>query len=341
MSPPGKSTTNLQENFFPSNFFIKCLFRDENFKKHIKQIEENKLSNKFESINSIIDVQLSEIIKEIIGGFRNEDDDKDEAMCCRNVNYYFDLLYAIIKSPGQVSNDNTNNLISQILQKWNNVPKVNDKDKCKRETDIDSICKRSILKHLHDLKLDKMIIKTSLDEYNNYLYKQWEKIIAYISRYYDNLYIKIENDFMGIIEPYSHFLQSSDFICDTELDAISIDDITISTNWDNLMNSVSLEKFTSKGIDKGCYNKNYIEILKIKASNIQRINNILSSGIAIFGFILILVLIRRFTPLRSSLRGCTKKKVEIDENMSEEEMSELYDDSENERTFISYHSVSH
>ncbi|SBT57655.1 hypothetical protein POVWA1_082930 [Plasmodium ovale wallikeri] len=107
------------------------------------------------------------------------------------------------------------------------------------------------------------------------------------------------------------------------------------------MNSVSLEKFTPKGTDKGCYNKNYIEILKIKASNIQRINNILSSGIIILGLSLILVLICRFTPLRSLLGGCTKKNVEEDENMNEEVMSELYDDSENERTFISYHSVSH
>ncbi|SBT58388.1 hypothetical protein POVWA1_087310 [Plasmodium ovale wallikeri] len=107
------------------------------------------------------------------------------------------------------------------------------------------------------------------------------------------------------------------------------------------MNSISLEKFTTTDYEKGCYNKNYIEMLKIKTSSIQRINNILSSGIIILGLSLILILIFRFTPLRSSLRGCMKKKVEEDENMNEEVMSELYDDSENERTFISYHSVSH
>ncbi|SBT00453.1 PIR Superfamily Protein, partial [Plasmodium ovale curtisi] len=100
-------------------------------------------------------------------------------------------------------------------------------------------------------------------------------------------------------------------------------------------------KFKTIDPEKGCYNKNYIEILKIKASNIQRINNILSSGIIILGLSLILVLIFRFSPLRSLLRGCTKMKVEVDENMNEEIESELYDDSENERTSISYHSVSH
>ncbi|SBT59287.1 PIR Superfamily Protein [Plasmodium ovale wallikeri] len=337
MSPPGKSATNFPEKFLPSNYFIKFLFGDKNFENHIKEIEENKSSNNTANIISIINNKFQEILQDIRIGFSED----EEVRCCVNINYYFDLLYSIIKSPGELSNANTNILISEIFQKWNEVPQVNDKDKCKRETDLDSICKRSVLKHLHDLKWDKKIIKTSSEEYNNYLHKQWEKIIAYISRYYDNLYIKIENNFMGIIDKYSDFLNSPDIICDTELDDISIDDITISTNWDSLMSSISLEKFTSNGPEKGCYNKNYIEILKIKASNIQRINNILSSGIIILGLSLILVLIFRFTPLRSSLRGCTKKKVEEDENMNEEVMSELYDDSENERTFISYHSVSH
>ncbi|SBT72290.1 hypothetical protein POWCR01_000026300 [Plasmodium ovale] len=89
---------------------------------------------------------------------------------------------------------------------------------------------------------------------------------------------------MGIIEQYSDFLNSPDFICDTELDAISTDDIKISTNWDSLMNTISLEKFTNKYYEKGCYNKNYIEILKNKASSIQRINHILSQELQFWDF---------------------------------------------------------
>ncbi|SBS89792.1 hypothetical protein POVCU2_0057270, partial [Plasmodium ovale curtisi] len=260
MSPPEKRTTKLPENVLPSNFFINCLFGDEKFENHIKQIEENKSSDKFKSIIPIIDAQLGQIIDEIKGGFRSNDEDR----CCRNVNYYFDLLYAIIKSPSKLSNDNTNKLINEILQKWNKVPQVNDKDKCKRETDLDSICKRSILKHIHDLKLDKMFIKTFSEEYRSYLSKQWEKIIEYTSRYYDNLYIKIENDFIGIIEPYNIFLESSDPICDIDLNDLSTEDIKISTNLEILMNSISLKKFTTnKDYVKGCYNKNYIDMLKI------------------------------------------------------------------------------
>ncbi|SBS98886.1 PIR Superfamily Protein [Plasmodium ovale curtisi] len=304
---------------------------------HISKIEENKLSDNFDSIISIIDAQLGQIIQKIKDGFISNDEDR----CCRNVNYYFDLLYAIIKSPGQLSNDNTNNLISEIFQKWNKVPQINDTDKCKRETDLDSIRKRSILKHLYDLKLDKKFIKPFSEEYNNYLRKIWEKIIAYTNRYYYNLYIKIENDFIGIIDSYSNFLNSPDPICEIDLDDLSAEDIKMSTNWESLMNSISLKKFTFKEYEKGCYNKNYIDMLKIKASSIQRINNILSAGIAILGFSLILVFLYRFSPLGSLLRGCTKKKAEVNENINEEVISELYDDSENERSYVSYHTVPH
>ncbi|SBT59226.1 PIR Superfamily Protein [Plasmodium ovale wallikeri] len=326
----------FNETNLDSSLFIQSLYRDKNFEKHIKQIETNISGNDTVGIISTIDKQFNQIYKEIPDAYTTD----EESKCCRNINYYVDLLYSIIKSPGKPSNVKLNNVIAEIEKKWEKVPKISDINKCKGKTDLDSIRIRCILKHLQDLKNDKNFILSFPEGYEKYLREKWKNIIGYINPY-NNLYIKIENNFMGIIEQYSSFLESSDFICNTELDAINIDDITISTNWDNLMNSISLEKFKTKDPEKGCYNKNYIEILKIKASSIQRINNILSSGIIILGLSLILILIFRFTPLRSLLRGYTKKRVEEDENMNEEVMSELYDDSENERTFISYHSVSH
>ncbi|SBT73315.1 hypothetical protein, conserved [Plasmodium ovale] len=326
----------FKEEVLPSSLFIESLYRENNFKNHIQQIETNISRDNSTGIISSIDGQFNKIYEEIPGSYNNEEENR----CCRDINYYFDLLYSIIKSSDKLSDVNLNNVITKIKQEWEKVPKIIDKEKCKGKTDINSMRIRCILKHLQDLKNDKNFILSFQQGYEEYLGKKWKNIMGYINPH-DNLYIKIENNFMGIIDKYSDFLNSPDLICDTELDSISIDDITISTNWDNLMNSISLEKFKTKGPEKACYNKNYIEILKNKASSIQRINHILSSGIAILGLFLILVLICRFTPLRSFLRGCTKKKVEEDENMNEEVMSELYDDSENERTFISYHSVSH
>ncbi|SBT83767.1 PIR protein [Plasmodium ovale] len=329
-------TRAFDETDLGSNLFIQTLYEEKNFEQHIKEIEAKISDNDSDGIISTVDEQLKKIYKEITDNYSVDEDSK----CCRNINYYFDLLYSIIKSSDKPSDVNFNNVITQIEKKWENVPNISDINTCKRETDLDSIRIRCILKHLQDLKIDKNFILSFPQDYKTYLRKKWDKIIKYINPN-NKLYIKIENDFMGIIEQYNNFLESSDLICNTKLDDISIDDITISTNWDSLMNSISLEKFTNNDYEKGCYNKNYIKILKNKASSIQRINNILSSGIAILGFFLILVLLCRFSPLRSFLRGCTKKKVEVDENMNEEVVSELYDDSENERTSISYHSVFH
>ncbi|SBT55774.1 unspecified product [Plasmodium ovale wallikeri] len=330
------STRAFDETILDSNLFIKSLYRKNNFKNHIQQIETNISGNDSAGIISTIDGQFNQIYDEIPRAYTKD----EESKCCRDINYYFDLLYSIIKSSSELSKGDLNKVIAQIEKKWDNVPSISDKKKCKGETDLDSIRIRCILKHLQDLKNDKKIILSFQQGYEEYLSEKWKNIIGYINPY-NNLYIKIENNFMGIIEKYNNFLNSPHIICDTELDDISLDDITISTNWDSLMSSISLEKFSTKNPEKGCYNKNYIEILKNKASSIQRINNILSSAIIILGLSLILVLIFRFSPLRSLPRGCTKKKVEEDENMNEEVMSELYDDSENERTFISYHSVSH
>ncbi|SBT54657.1 hypothetical protein POVWA1_066720 [Plasmodium ovale wallikeri] len=290
METSGLPTRVFEEKVLRSNFFIQSLYRDNNFKSHIREIEAKKSSNNSKEIISKINEQFDEIIQEIERGFH---DDDDEAMCCRNINYYFDVLYAIINSQGERSKDISNDLIGHIKQKWEQVPKISDRNKCKGKIDLDSICKRSIVKHLHDLKIDKDSILSFVQEYSRYLGEKWGKIIAYTSTYYDKLYVKIENDFTGIIVKYSDFLNSPDFICNTDLDDLSTDDITISTDWQSLMNSISLEKFTVKEYEKGCYNKNYIDMLKMKASSIQRINNILSSGIAILGFSLILVFLYR------------------------------------------------
>ncbi|SBS93809.1 PIR Superfamily Protein [Plasmodium ovale curtisi] len=328
-------TRDFDEAVLGSNYFIQTLYEENNFKNHIQKIETNILSNDSAGIISTIEEQFNKIDTDITDKYSID----QESKCCRNINYYFDLLYSIIKSTDKLTNVNLNKVIAQIEQKWEKVPNISDINICKRETDLDSIRRRCIIKHLQDLKIDKNFISSFPDDYKNYLGEKWSKIIRYINPN-NKLYIKIENDFMGIIEQYNNFLESSDLICNTKLDDISTNDIKISTNLESLMNSISLEKFTNYDYEKGCYNKNYIKILKNKASSIQRINNILSSGIAILGFFVILVLICRFSPLRSLLRGCTKMKVEVDEHMNEV-VSELYDDSENERTSISYHSVSH
>ncbi|SBT55284.1 PIR Superfamily Protein [Plasmodium ovale wallikeri] len=317
----------------PSVMFLKFLYENNVIQKINNKIENISDSN-YREIISIIEGEFENIREEIEDTFRN-----DHALCCRNFNYYFDLLNATIKSANVFSKDIQDNIMAKVEQQWVNVLKVKNVNECTKEIDLDSIRKRCILKHLHDSVDDKEFILSFLENYKEYLKGKWDKIIYFTNEYDDKLYIKIENDFMGIIDKYSNFLMSSDYICDAKLVELSIDDITISSDMNTLTNAISLEKFTNNNYDKGCYNKLYIDMLKHKTSKIQRINNFLSLGILLLGFSLILIFLYRFSPLRNLLHKCTKKRIEVDENV--QVMSELHDNFENERHYISYDSLSH
>ncbi|SBT55907.1 PIR Superfamily Protein [Plasmodium ovale wallikeri] len=325
---------SLNKKTLPSVIFLKFLYENNNVVQKINNKIGNTSDSNYTEIISIIEGEFENIRKEIELTFND-----DHEICCRNINYYFDILNATIKSANVFSGNILDNVIANVEQQWKRVLNVKNLDECKKEIDIDSIRKRCILKHLHDSVEDKKFILSFLEKYKEYLKEKWEKLIDYTNGYHDKLYIKIENDFMGIIDKYSNFLMSSDYICDAKLVELSTDDITISSDMNTLTNAISLEKFTNKDYDKGCYNKLYIDMLKYKTSKIQRINNFLSLGILLLGFSLILIFLYRFSPLRNLLHKCTKKRIEVDENV--QVMSELHDNFENERHYISYDSLSH
>ncbi|SBS99399.1 hypothetical protein POVCU1_052520 [Plasmodium ovale curtisi] len=78
--------------------------------------------------------------------------------------------------------------------------------------------------------------------------QKWEQFPEV--NYKDKLYIKIENDTISIIGPQSHILNSSNYICDVELDELSDDDITIPTDMESLIMTISLEKISPNKIKK-------------------------------------------------------------------------------------------
>ncbi|SBT74041.1 hypothetical protein POWCR01_000178400 [Plasmodium ovale] len=211
---------------------------------------------------------------------------------------------------------------------------------CERERDLDSIRKRCILQHLYDLKEDENNIYSFSQEYNKYLHEKWEKILSYTNEIPDKLFMKIENNSMGIIENYGQFLGSSDYICNNNLDQLNKEEITFSRDLDSLINSISLDRMSPNGDKNICYNKNYVDMLKYKALNIQKMNNLLFIGVALLGFSLILIFLYDYSPLGIWFRRCTKKKIEVDENANEE-LPELYENSENIGRYITYPSMSH
>ncbi|SBT74437.1 hypothetical protein, conserved [Plasmodium ovale] len=325
----------LTKSTLSSGIFLNFLYEGNKDVEALNgEIISQKSNDNSSSIISIINDKNEKMRDKIILTFN----EGDEIKCCRDINYYFDLLNAIIKSPKVFSRHIQDDVISKFEEQRKGIIKVKDIGLCTRETDLESIRKRCIIKHLYDLKTDEKFIKVFSEEYSKYLHDKWKKIIEYTTTHYGGLFIKIENDSMGIIEKYEDFLSSSYYICDDGLEKLNADDITISRDVNSFINSISLDKITSNKIQEGCFNKNYIKLLKIKTSNIQRMNNMLTIGISLLGFSLILIFLYRFSPLGNLLRRRTKKNIEVDENTSEE-IHELYENSENGRQYISYHSV--
>ncbi|SBS95327.1 unspecified product [Plasmodium ovale curtisi] len=257
--------------------------------------------------------------------------------CCRDVNYYLDRVTGIFKS-SLLSDSDKNRLIKNLEDELESSIRANDIYTCERQKDLDSTRKRCILQHLYDLKEDEHFILSYAEAYKKYLDEKWEKIIRYTNEESTNLFIKIENDSMGIVENYKNFLYSSDYICGNNLDELSADAIKISTDMDNFITSISLDKISSNVEKNLCFNKRYVDMLKYKASTIQRINNALIIGIALLGVFLTFIFLHELSPLGGFLRRCTKNKIQVEENMIEV-IPKLYENCENRKPYISYHST--
>ncbi|SBS82483.1 hypothetical protein POVCU2_0015550 [Plasmodium ovale curtisi] len=100
-----------------------------NLEDYIQQTEHYKSCYNSKKIISIINEKLKIIFLEIQDTYSND----DALKCCGIVNYYFDLLYSIVISPDIHFNDIPNNLIGKIEEKWNEIPKYREINKCKEE----------------------------------------------------------------------------------------------------------------------------------------------------------------------------------------------------------------
>ncbi|SBT57131.1 PIR Superfamily Protein [Plasmodium ovale wallikeri] len=323
-------------------------FKEEDLPSNKKKIELCKKNDiqKLEALTSNVSEyddcvqpvkEFYETFKRNYDNFKTNCDKGNGPKCCRDVNYYLDLVTGIFKATRLEDNDK-NKLLKKVEEEWEPNIRLQNIYTCKRQTDLDSTRKRCILQHLYDLKEDETFILSFPKKYKDYLGEKWKKIIRYTDLQPRALFIKIENNSMGIIENYAQFLDSSDYVCGNNLDELSTDDIKFSTDVDSFVTSISLDRISPNSGTKICYNKPYVDMLKYKASNIQSINNALSIGIAFFGVFLILIFLYEFSPLGRLLHRCTKKKDKVHENISEE-MIESYENSENERPYISYHSI--
>ncbi|SBT73384.1 Plasmodium vivax Vir protein, putative [Plasmodium ovale] len=116
---------------------------------------------------------------------------ESDPKCCRDINYYLDLVTAFIKKS---NNDNIDQkeLIDHVENYWREIFEKRDND-CQRILDEESIRKRCILKQLHDYCDDKKDIVGKEVEYNDYLKEKWDKIISFNTVTNDDLYFKIKD----------------------------------------------------------------------------------------------------------------------------------------------------
>ncbi|SBS89228.1 PIR Superfamily Protein, partial [Plasmodium ovale curtisi] len=103
---------------------------------------------------------------------------KNGPKCCRDVNYYLDLVTGIIKA-SYLEDSDKSKLIKKVETEWEPNIRAQNIYTCERETDLDSIRKRCILQHLYDLKEDENDIFSFSKQYKNHLDKKWEKILSY------------------------------------------------------------------------------------------------------------------------------------------------------------------
>ncbi|SBT83252.1 PIR protein, partial [Plasmodium ovale] len=113
--------------------------------------------------------------------------------CCRDVNYYIDLVTGIIKE-SKLEDSDKNKLIEYVETHLEPTVRAKNIYTCERERDLDSIRKRCILQHLYDLKEDDNFISSFAQDYKNYLGEKWKNILSYTNENLDKLYIKIENN---------------------------------------------------------------------------------------------------------------------------------------------------
>ncbi|SBT59129.1 PIR Superfamily Protein [Plasmodium ovale wallikeri] len=334
----------VQQEGFSTGFNTEKLPSNEYKKILCKNDEIQKLEEGTSSVSDYDDCEKP--VNEFYAAFKANHDilktkcnNGNGPKCCRDVNYYLDRVTGIFKL-SMLEDPDKEKLIKKVEVEWEPNLRAQNIYICDRKTDLDSTRKRCILQQLHDLKEDEEFILSFPQNYKEHLGKKWNKIISYTNSQPGNLFFKVENNSTGIIENYTNFLHSSDYICDNNLDDLNTDDITISRDVNSFINTISLDRISPNLGKSICYNKPYVDMLKYKALKIQRINNALSIGIALLGFFLIFIFLYDFSPLGNLLRRRSKKTIEVDENMNEE-MPELYDKSENGKPYITYHSVSH
>ncbi|KMZ88619.1 hypothetical protein PVBG_04828 [Plasmodium vivax Brazil I] len=212
------------EDKLPSNSFKKKLLKDFKFDemKSTFQLPNSYDSQCWEYISKIPSTLYINYHTTVKSSCKNNKNNK----CCRDINYYLDLIIGIIKSSKIIEQDKTE-YIKQVEYYWKDkFMGVTDYD-CKREEGSYSKEKRSILKQLYDICDDKEISNSNRAMYKNLLENKWTKIINSNSSNNEDLYFHINGKTLNIKGKYSDFLLNFEGINCTGYNNIKLSDILV------------------------------------------------------------------------------------------------------------------
>ncbi|SBS98746.1 PIR Superfamily Protein [Plasmodium ovale curtisi] len=336
----GNVLYDLNEDDLPSNVFKKKLLQRIN----ISELEVKCNDDRCEQSN--IENYLRQLNPNLYYGYhgiKSQCVTTNVYKCCRNLNYYLDLIVGYIRSSKCRVTDK-DDLVKFIENHWRdnyfNTGKLNE---CKREKDKYSTEKRCILKHLYDYCEDKNYLEARFpndeklsSQYNDYLQKKWNTILKYtISK--ENIKFSINNGDLKEDITYRDFFLKTDESIFNKCHLIKEGNLTVS----HINIKTADEELTGSDQGNTFEQSQYQAIQPDSGSSISpRMEIFLSVGITLCS-ILTFFILYKFSPLRSYLHSYIGKYNPMEKNFNDNESYQLMEDYESKEHFVQYHSLSH
>ncbi|SBS95014.1 PIR protein [Plasmodium ovale] len=334
----------MDKDKLPSNFFKKNLLSGTNFEE-IKAIFQNDVTE-----SSAVDRLLTSFNPNLYRNFsiiiRDDKENLKKPKCCRNVNYYYDLLVGYIKY-SKINTENHEDLFTIINEYWSNNSYFT-KYQCSRRNDVYSTEKRCILMQIHDYYEDKEYLKTNIGDnisqktqYEKYYQDKWSEILK-LNGTNPELYFSIDCNSSKINGKYKEFLLSPKEICPQNYQSLKIENIKISTQSFDSASEDSLDDFPRQSMS--VYGSLHQSDTELKAE-LELLNNswseiFLPVGFSFLGITLFSFIIYKFSPLYSWLHNFSSKNI-VRKGISVYDADGLINNTENNNNYLLYHSVSH
>ncbi|SBT56600.1 PIR Superfamily Protein [Plasmodium ovale wallikeri] len=330
----------LEIDRLPSNKYVNDLLKRTEFNKlegdgAFNEVHTNNLTW-LHSFNPMLKLGYNDISKKC-----STNNDKK---CCRDVNYYLDLVIGYVKS-SNLEDDNEEELIEYVNNEWKTIFQNRTLDDCNREENIESVRKRCVLKQLYDYCDDKNFIKNKETEYKELLRKKWGKIISYTISNDEDFYFNISGRNGKESFAYKDFLlDPEEFNCDNYetvlLSHISLSDKKLTNEvadgYESLPTPARGDTHQDHSPDTESGMKTEIE-----EPATSFMEPVLSAGLSLSGIVFFFFFMYKFSPIGSWLNSYMNKKYKMGRSTNKDETLALLHDFANNEHYISYHSISH